>query len=168
MIQENYDEEIEKKLDDLLSFYYKNNFELTNPQDMLNHLLNGYEKTKYPGIYYRIAYLYEKGAFRKLKQDLTIEYYEKAAYEGYIPAMQRLAEIGIEKNQFKFASWACVLADDYQKPYGKYLLAKYYLISSLFDETFKSFFKKGFELMKESANDGCKEAMGYMEKIYEK
>ena len=86
------DEKIEKMLDDFLRDVYRNSIEYTNPKLILDKLLEFYEQSKYPGIYYRIGYLYEMGVFRKFDKDKSIDYYEKASHEGYVPAMNRLAE----------------------------------------------------------------------------
>lgn len=159
-----FDEKIEKMLDDMIRVMFRNSLEFTNPKLILDKLLECYDKTKYPGIYYRIGQLYEMGTFRKLKNDLSIDYYEKASHEGYVPAMNRLAEYGLLKfirYDFKYILHAVKSSEDYHDPYGTYLLAKYYLVTGVLEGN--HYFKKGLSIMKESAKLGCKEAKQFLD-----
>ena len=162
----NYDEQQEKKLDEFLKIIYQNSLDFNNPGLVLNKLLEIYEKTNYPGVLYRIGNLYEFGFFKKLKEDKSIHYYELASNKGYVAAMNRLAEIELKNtntHKYKYIKWAIKSADEYHNPYGKYLLAKYYLISGIFEDPMKEYFKKGIQFMKESAKLGCKEAQEYID-----
>ena len=93
----NYNEKLEKELDGYFKVLYRYDMELTSPNIVLNNLLDAYNKTNYPGIYYRIGNLYEYGYFKKLKEDKSIHYYELAAIERYVPAMNHLAEFGLRE-----------------------------------------------------------------------
>ena len=159
-----FDEKIEKMLDDFLRDVYRNSIEYTNPKLILDKLLEFYEQSKYPGIYYRIGYLYEMGVFRKFDKDKSIDYYEKASHEGYVPAMNRLAEYGLLKfirYDFKYILHAVKSSEDYHDPYGTYLLAKYYLVTGVLEGN--HYFKKGLSIMKESAKLGCREAKQFLD-----
>lgn len=161
-----FDEKIEKMLDDFLRVVYRHSIEYSNPKLILDKLLEYYEQCKYPGIYYRIGYLYERGVFRKFDKDKSIDYYEKASYEGYVPAMNRLAEIGLTihiNHNHKYALFAVKAYEDYHDPYGTYLLAKYYLVSGVLEGN--HYFKKGLSIMKESAKLGCKEAKQFLDDV---
>ena len=159
-----FDEKIEKMLDVFLRDVYRNSIDYTNPKLILDKLLEYNEQSKYPGIYYRIGYLYEMGVFRKFDKDKSIDYYEKASYEGFVAAMNRLAEIGLTKHihhNHKYALFAVKSSEDYHDPYGTYLLAKYHLVSGVLEGN--HYFKKGLLIMKESAKLGCREAKQFLE-----
>ena len=159
-----FDENIEKMLDDYLRFVFRNSIEFSNPKLILDKLLEYYDNTKYPGIYYRLGYLYEMGVFRNFDHDKSIDYYEKASYEGYVAAMNRLAEIGLTQlinHNHKYALFAVKSSEDYHDPYGTYLLAKYYLVTGVLEGN--HYFKKGLSIMKESAKLGCKEAKQFLD-----
>ncbi len=165
-MNKNFNEKIEKDLDNYISLVYKYNYEVTHAEEISNKLLECFETTKYPGIYYRIAYLYEAGAFKTLKEDKSIEYYKRAARLNYVPAMNRLAEIGLKntnKHLFKYANFAEKSAIQFEDNYGTYLLARYLILDGILEHSSKECFKQGIEMMRKSAELGCTEAKQYLE-----
>ena len=159
-----YDEQVEKELDNYMKIIYQNNLEL-HAQAVLDLLLATYDKTKYPGVYYRIALLYEFGYFKRLNEDKSIEYYKKAAELNYVAAMNRLAEIGLEdfkRYGFKYANYS-LLSSELEDSYGTYLFAKYLILDGSLAYSTKNNFKDGLQMMKKSADLGCQEAKQYLE-----
>ena len=85
----------------------------------------------------------------------------------YVPAMNKLSEYCLEDVNFEMmfnGQWFSK-AYHYDDPTSKYLLAKYYMMQSIYDNTMKGFFKVGLEIMKESADQGCEKAIQFMKTI---
>lgn len=161
----NFDEQLEKELDNYFKILYRYDIESYSPHIVLKHLLDVYNKTNYPGIYYRIGNLYEYGYFKKLKENKSIHYYELAAKQGYVPAMNHLAELGLREfkiHGYRYAHWSVTSATKYNDSYGKYLLARYCLLDGISTNN-KQQIKDGVQFLKESTDQGNEEAKEFLE-----
>ena len=166
----NYNEVLEKEMDELLKPLYEYGYDGDGKYTyLLDELEKKYHDTKYPGYLYRIAELYEGCYLEPNKIDDYKQYLERAADLDYVPAINRLNEICLDDINFEmmFNGHMFSKAIDYDDPYGKYLLAKYYMMQSIYDNTMNGFFKIGLKLMKESANQGCKKAIQFIKTIKE-
>ena len=155
-----YEKEIKEMSDS------KKNFE-----ELYNKFKNRYETTQYPGYGYAIGVLLENNRFSVENKKEYMSYYYEAAFENYLPALMKICE-----NYFSNAYYETTLLGvsvympDYlnnlrKDPYGEFLLAKYTLIRSILMEEEYDYLKDGFALMQESANNGCKEAIKFVEAI---
>ena len=167
-MEPNYNIELEKEMDELLKPLYEYGYDGDGKfTHLLDELENKFKETNYPGYLYRIADLYDGCYLEPNKVDDYKEYLERAAELDYVPAMNKLNERCLEDINFEmmFNGHMFEKAAQFNDPYGKYLLAKYYMMQSIYDNTMKGFFKIGFDLMKESANQGCEKAIKFMKTV---
>ena len=161
----NYNEVLEKEMDELLKPLYEYGYDGDGQFTyLLDELKNKFNETNYPGYLYRIADLYDGCYLEPNKVDDYKDYLEKAAGMDYVPAINRLNERCLEDINFEmmFNGHMFERAIDFDDPYGKYLLAKYYMMESIYDNTMQGFFIVGLKLMKESADQGCEKAIKFM------
>ena len=94
-LKEIYNYEIEEEIDEYLKelLYLEENSLI-----FLTKLMDLYEKTKYPGIYYYIGKLYYDGIYGFEKDEiLGLNYLKKSIEEGYCEAFVTLGEIYTSK-----------------------------------------------------------------------
>ena len=162
-LQFNYNEELEKEMDQLLKPLYE--CSKGNEKQffyLVEELENSYLKTNYPGYLYRIGFICEKYKFYNHK-----DYYQRAADLDFVPAINRMNELFLEEIQMKMMINGHMFSKPYyyDDSYGKYLLAKFYMMESICSDSMGSYFKFGLSIMKESVEAGCKEAIEFMKTI---
>ena len=167
-MESNYNELLEKEMDELLKPLYEYGYDGDGKYThLLDELENKFKETNYPGYLYRIAELYDGCYLEPNTVDDYKDYLEKAAELDYVPAMNKLNEICLDDTNFDMmfnGRWFNRIKD-FNDPYGNYLLAKYYMMQSIYDNTMKGFFKIGFDLMKKSADQGCEKAIKFMKTV---
>lgn len=164
-MKENYNEELEKEIEEMRYPFIE--FEIGRKQ-LLEKLNNRYQETNYPGYLYKIGLLYESNILRPKYAKEHYDYFRLAAEQNYLPALKKLIKISFNNiNVEMFMTNLWVMCDEHDlnllnDAEGKYLLAKYKMIQSIMSDHDELDFIDNIKLMKESSNQENGKAIKFM------
>lgn len=166
-MKNNYNEEYEKEINEILKqikgYGYDYNY-------LYDEFYNKYIETRYPGYLFYLGVLIKRKFIKSDDENQALSYCVEAAYQNYLPALIALKEVCLNKVELELSVNNIYYRNSERyynlksDPYGKYLIAKYNMMSYLCDDDLGYSFQGALDLMQESANEGCEEAIQFMEK----
>lgn len=150
----NYNEELEKEI---------NNIQLYEELDKVAFMLEDlYKKTNYPGCIYQLGEIYYFGywGLQKIDKEKGMEYFKKAANEGYMKAISTLREIYLGKaTHYINKAYSLYGNDSYdQMMKGNCIIADYLIGTMSTHYNYYEQYYKGLNKLIEASQNGCNEA----------